>query len=126
MKSKFSKSWKASKQPRKQRKYRYNATKNIRNKFIDSHLSKDLKKKYNKRSVRIKKGDKVKIMRGQYKNKAGKIERINVKREKVYIQGVEGVKKDGTKIFVPVHPSNLLVLELEMDDRIRKKIIERK
>jgi len=126
MKIKFSKFWKSSTQRRKQRKYRYNAPLHIKGKFISSHLSKELKEKYKKRNTRVKKGDKVKIVRGQFKGKTGKIERINLKKGKVYITGIEVIKKDGTKVIPPITPSNLIIIELNLDDKKRVKSLQRK
>jgi large subunit ribosomal protein L24 len=60
MKKKWSKTWKSSKQPRKQRKYRHNAPLHIKHKFLSASLSKDLKKKYNIRNISLRKGDRVK------------------------------------------------------------------
>ena len=97
MKQKFSSSWGTSKQPRKQRKFRYNAPLNIKQKFVRAHLSKELRKKYAKRSAGLRKGDSVKVMRGQFKNKSGKVEEVDVKKTEVYVSGVEIVKKDGTR-----------------------------
>ena len=84
MKLKFSKDWKKSTQPRKQRKYRYNAPLNIKSKFMSSHLSKELKAKYNKRNIEVRKGDTVKVVRGQYKGKTGKVDRVSIKKTKAY------------------------------------------
>jgi large subunit ribosomal protein L24 len=126
MKTKFSKNWKRSKQPRKQRKYRYNAPLHIKTKFMSAHLSKELRQKYNKRSFSIRKGDKVQVMRGQFKKKTGKIERIDVKKSRAYITGIELIKKDGTKTLYPINPSNLMVLELNLDDKKRSEALKRK
>jgi large subunit ribosomal protein L24 len=125
-KTRFSKNWNRSKQPRKQRKYRYNAPLNVKNKFMSVHLSKELKGKYKKRNVTARKGDSVKILRGQFKGKTGKIERMDVKKTKVYITGIEVAKKDGTKTFYPFEPSNLIITELNLDDKKRVKGLERK
>ncbi len=126
MKKKFVKSWNRSKQPRKQHKYRYNAPLNIKSKFLGSHLSKQLREKYKKRSIVIRKGDSIKVLRGQFKGKTGKIERVDIKKCKVYITGIEVAKKDGTKALYPIHPSNLIINELNLDDKKRKKSLERK
>jgi large subunit ribosomal protein L24 len=126
MKTKFSSSWKRSVQPRKQRKYRHNAPLHIKQKFISAHLSKDLRKKHNKRNIGIRKGDKVKVMRGQFRKKEGKVEQVSLKKIKVYVEGVEIAKKDGTKTRYPLHPSNLTIIELNIDDKMRQKILERK
>ena len=126
MKTKFSSSWIKSKQPRKQRKYRHNAPLHIKQKFVSAHLSKELHKKYSKRSMNVRKGDSVKIMRGQFKNKTGKVEEVSLKKTLAYVSGIEFVKKDGTKARYPIHPSNLMITELNMDDKMRNKVLERK
>ena len=125
MKTKFSSSWKKSIQPRKQRKYRHNAPLHIKQKFVGVHLSKELKKKYNKRSINLRKGDGIKVMRGQFKNKTGKIDKVDTKKTLVYVSGIEVMKRDGTKARYPIHPSNLVITELNMDDKMRNKIVKR-
>ena len=124
MKKKFVSSWKSSKQPRKQRKYRYHAPLHIKNKFMASHLSQELKKEYKKRSITLRKGDSVKISRGQFKGKTGKIDKVNLKKTKVYITGIDTTKKDGTKTFYPIHPSNLIITGLNLDDKKRNKSLK--
>ena len=126
MKRKFSTKWKASVQPRKQRKYRHKAPLHIRGRFLNSHLSAELRKKYGKRSVRLRIDDKVKVMRGQFRDKIGKVERINVKKIGAYIEGIEVVKKDGTKTKHPIDPSNLMITELSLDDKRRMKKFQTK
>ncbi len=126
MKTKFSRSWVKSRQPRKQRKYRHNAPLHIKQKFVSAHLSKDLRKKYNRRSMNLRKGDDVKIMRGRFKNKTGKIEEVSVKKTLVYVSGIEIAKRDGTKARRPINPSNMTITGVNMDDKMRNKAIERK
>ena len=89
-------------------------------------LSKELRKKHGKRNFSLKKGDKVKVMVGQFRKHEGKIDRIDLKKSKVYIGGVEVVKKDGTKTTYPFNPSNLMLTELNLDDKMRRKMLERK
>jgi large subunit ribosomal protein L24 len=126
MKDKFSKQYKKSKQPRKQRLYRYNAPLHIKQKFVHVHLSKELREKHKKRNIGLKKGDKVKILRGQFKKHVGSVERIDLKKCKAIISGVEVTKKDGSKTTYPISISNLMITELNMDDKKRKEILERK
>lgn len=123
---KFSVHWKSSKQRRKQRKFRFNAPLHIQRKFLSVKLSKDLKTKYNKRNLIIKKGDKIKILRGGFKKQMGKIVKVNTKKSTVYIENIQNIRKDGTKNFYPIHASNLMLLELNMEDKRRKKLLERK
>lgn len=125
MKAKFSKSWKASKQPRKQRKYRERAPLHIKRRFMGAHLSKQLREKHGKRAVVLIKGDSIKILRGQYKGKTGKVERIDVRQSRVFVTGIEIVKKDGTKTLRPLQASNLIITELSIEDKKRQNILSR-
>ena len=111
--------WNASKQPRKQRTYVYRAPLHVQREFLGSHLSKELRAKHQRRSVPIRKGDKVKVMRGSYRAKTGKVERVDVKSCRVYITGIEVIKKDGSKALAPFHPSSLLIQELDLTDKRR-------
>jgi len=126
MKQKFSKHWKASRQPRKQRKYRANALLHIRRKFMSANLSKTLKQRYEKKNFPLRKGDKVKIMKGEFKKKTGKIESVDLKRLRTTIEGLNRTKKDGTKVKVYFSPSNLQIQELNLEDKKRRIAIERR
>ena len=122
---KFSTEWKSSKQPGKQRKFRLNAPLHIKHKFMGAHLSAALRKKHGKRAVAIRREDKVKVLRGQFKGHVGKVDRVDVKKTKVYVRGVEITKKDGTKAFYPIHPSNLMIMELNLSDKRRVAALKR-
>jgi len=127
MKLKWLSSWKASKQPRKQRKYRHNAPLHIKQKFLSVHLSKELRKKYGKRSIMARKGDVIKVMRGQFSGKTGKITGINIKTGRITVEGIENIKKDGTKRQYPLQPSNLMFTELNTDEKKRQaKLVGKK
>lgn len=123
---KWSIKWKASKKPRKQRLYRLNAPLHIKHKFLAAHLSKELRKKYGKRSIPLRKGDKIKVINGQFKKHVGKVTKVNLKKSKVHVEGADLIKKSGGKAPYPIHASNLEILELNLDDKERKKIFERK
>jgi len=126
MKQKFSRCWIRSKQPRKQRKYVYNAPLHIRQKFIHANLSKELREKYNRRNLGLRVGDTVKIMRGKFKGKIAKVSRINLKKLKIYLEGITRKKSDGREVQVPMRASNLQIVSLNLDDKERVKILERK
>lgn len=121
---KISGSWKKSKKAAKQRKYKYNAPLHLKQKMIHVHLSSELRKKYGKRNAQVRKNDKVKILRGQHKKKEAKVERVNLKKERVYLTGMEYIKKDGNKIAVAFSPSNLMITELDLSDKYRKAALE--
>ena len=113
-------------QARKQRKNRYNADLHVKQKFVHVHLSPELRKKYGFRNVQLRKGDKVKVCRGQYSKKEAKVDRIDLKHETIFLEGLEIIKKDGTKVPSPLKPSNLMITSLELGDKKRKAKLESK
>lgn len=119
MKIKFKKSWKASSQPRKQRKYVAKAPLHIKNKLVSANLSEDLRKKHNMRNITLRKGDSVRIMRGKFRGKKGKVTKVLLKTSKIIIDGIQIKKKDGSKVDVKMEPSNLQIQELNMEDKRR-------
>lgn len=122
----WSKAWKASKLPKKQRKYVYNLPLHLRSKLLSSRLSEELTKKYNMRNIRVRKGDKATIMRGQNKGKTGTIEGVNTTDIAVYVSGISLTKRDGSKTNYPIHPSNIMITELSTDKRRlpSKKVVQ--
>jgi large subunit ribosomal protein L24 len=121
---KWSTKWKSSTQPKKQRKYKYNAPLHARRKFLSTHLSKELIKKYNTRSIPLRNGDEVEIMRGKYKKKKGKIIRVDLKKFKVYIEGVTRKRVAGAEVLVGFDPSNLRIVRLNLTDKKRLKTLK--
>lgn len=121
MKKKFSTKWKASKQPRKQRKYVANAPLHLKKNFVSVNLSKELRGKYGKRNIPVRKGDTVKILRGKYKNQKGKVLEVKLKISKIIIEGIQVKKLDGSKANVKLVPSNLQIIELSLEDKKRTK-----
>lgn len=121
MRNKFNTKWKASKQPRKQRKYKANAPLHIKRKMLGANLSKTLRKKYGKRSIPVRKGDVVKVARGKFKKKQGKVLRVKTRDCKFYIEGIQVKKLDGSKVDVAIKPSNVQIIELNIEDRKRLK-----
>ena len=121
MKRKFSTHWNASSQPRKQRKYVANAPLHLKRKFLGVNLSKELRKKYGRRNIIVRKGDDVKVMSGKFKGKRGKVTIVYTKKGKVIVENMQIKKQDGSKANVKIHPSNLQIMELNLTDKKRMK-----
>lgn len=119
MKREFSKSWISSKQPRKQRKYRANAPNHLKRKLLSVNLDKTLRQKYNKRNLIVRKGDEVKIMRGSFKGKQGKVGEIDLKNSRVQVEGAQRTKKGGEKLLTWFQASNLKIIQLNLNDSKR-------
>ena len=111
-------------QPRKQRKALYTAPLHIRRKLMSANLSKDLRADIGKRSLPIRVGDKVHVVRGDFKGHEGKVESIDAKRYKVTVEGVTLSKPDGNAVMLPIHPSNLMIIEADLKDERRLNMEE--
>lgn len=113
-------------QPRKQRRVKATASLHEKSKYMNSPISKELRKKYEKKSLRVRTGDKVLILRGQFKGKDGLVEKVNLAKERVYVKGAELTKKEGGKVAYPIHPSSIRILTLVADDKKRFNIKKEK
>jgi large subunit ribosomal protein L24 len=125
MKKEWSSKWKASTQPRKQRKYRQNAPLHVKRSFMSAHVVPALRERYGKRSMVVRKGDEVMVMRGGLKGTKGLVEKVDTKHEKVFIEGVKTKKVDGSDVSRPIGPSNLMITKLELGDKRRQAVLER-
>jgi large subunit ribosomal protein L24 len=112
--------------PTKQRKRLYQAPDHIRYKLFAAPLSQELRASHGVKTIPVRSGDSVRIMRGDHKGFEGKITSINRKKYRIFVEGLTREKVDGTTIFVPVHPSKVMITRLNLDDKWRKKILERK
>ena len=104
----------------------YRASYQTKSKQLGSALSKDLHKKYGKRSVRVIEGDSVTILRGEFKGVDGKVAEVSTAKSSVAIEGVKKEKTKGDKFDVFIHTSNLLVTSLNTDDKWRMAKLEGK
>jgi len=92
---------------------------------MSAHLSPELREKYKRRSFPVRVGDKVKIMRGEFKGVEGKVIRVDRERQMVYIENVTIKKTDGSSVNRPIHVSNVMITELNLDDPYRKQALVR-
>ncbi len=126
----FSKHWKASSKAAKQKKYQLNAPLHTKRKMIKSMLSPELKSEYGYNSAIVRVGDTVKILRGTNKGKTGKVIGFSLKdKTKVYMEGFEVSRLDGSKKRVPFHHSNLMIMVLAKDKKrlvLKDKPVQKK
>ncbi|MFH0861644.1 MAG: 50S ribosomal protein L24 [Candidatus Altiarchaeota archaeon] len=115
-----------SQQPRKQRKWLANAPLHSRHKLMSATFSKELKEKYKRGSFPVRKGDTVKIMRGSFKGHSGEIMSVDMKKYKIYVNGVTAKKSDGTEVERPMHPSNVMLTAVHEEDKKRRALLSKK
>ncbi|MES1919908.1 60S ribosomal protein L26A, partial [Bonamia ostreae] len=115
---------KVSSKRRKSRKAHFSSKSEKRRIIMSSALSKDLRKKYDARSLPIRSGDEVIIVRGSFKNREGKV--TNVYRNKFRIHVEKVTRESSTKtINIGIHPSNVVITKLHLTDD-RRSLLKRK
>jgi len=119
--------------PRRQRKERYDATLQRKSRFLNGHLSPRLREQYRRRSIRIRKGDTVVVLRGKYtlepqgtvvRHPEAKVTGVDLTRSKVFLEGITRKTMKGKHKWVPIDPSNLMVTKLDLSDPVRRKRVE--
>lgn len=49
---------------------------------------------------------------------------VNLRKSRITIEGMQHVKRDGTKTFYPIHPSNVQIIELITEDKQTRAKLE--
>ena len=113
----------ASSKPRKQRKGRASAPLHTRHRMLACHLDRPLRLEYNTRSIPVKKGDTVKILRGSegVKGREAKVANVDLRYLTLTLEGVTIPKADGTQKIRPIQPSNCIITKLDLSDPARKE-----
>jgi large subunit ribosomal protein L24 len=62
--------------------------------------------------MRVKKGDTVRVIRGRFADKEGKVIEVNLRRGKIYIEGITQRKSRGQEAKVAIDPSNVIITKL--------------
>jgi len=110
--------------PRKQRKLLYQAPNHVTRRLVSSNLSPDLREKYGTRSIPIRVGDTVRVLRGDYAGAEGKVRDINRRSGRIIVEGITREKVDGTTTPFPIHASKVQITRLNLDDRWRRESLE--
>jgi large subunit ribosomal protein L24 len=116
----------STKNPRKQRKRLFNAPAHMRHKLMAAPLSPELFAQKGVKALPVRKGDAVRVTRGDHKGFDGKVSRVDLKHYRVFLEGLTREKVDGKTVFVALHPSKIMIRTLNLDDKVRKAVLERK
>ena len=73
----------------------------------------------------IKRGDEVKILKGKFKGKKGKVVQVYRRRSIIHVDKITREKQNGQSVFWPIRPS-YCVIEKLLENKDRKKTIERR
>ena len=104
----------------------YYATMSTASSQLSSHLSKNLRKKYGKKTIRVLEGDSVRVIRGEFNGVDGKVTKVSGANGGLTIEGVKKEKLKGEKYDVFIQTSNIEITALNTDDKWRINKLEGK
>ena len=96
-------------------------SKHTRDSSVAAHLNDSLHQQYHIRSLRVIKGDTVRVMRGEYGGIEGKVDSVNTMTGTLAIEGIQREKVRGGNVKVRIHSSNVLITNLNLDDKRREE-----
>ena len=102
----------------------YTASQHLLSKQLGSHLAKDLREKYHCKSLRVVEGDSVKVLRGEFKGIEGKVTRVSTEKRGIAIEGIKREKLKGGNVDIYIHPSNVIITSLNLEDKWRQSKLE--
>merc|ERR1719261_881559 len=92
---------------------------------MSAPLSKDLRTKYNVRSIPIRRDDEVMIVRGHYHDREGKVTQVYRKKFRIHVERVTRDKANGQTVPIGIHPSKVVITKIKLD-KDRKALLDRK
>lgn len=113
-----------SSKPSKKRAALYNTPIHRIRKLLSASLSTELKTSQGRNSYPVRKGDTVKILRGDFAGIEGKITRVDTKKQRLFVEGVSRETVAGTSTNVSVHSSKVTITKLNLDDKWRADSIK--
>lgn len=111
--------WQNSTNPGKQRKYRANAPHHKVKQFLSARVADDVRSKVGSKTLSVRAGDRVKVVRGDFSGKRGEVARVDTDDYKLYIEGVNRETVSGSETKVAIDPSNVVVTKLNLGDEER-------
>src|SRR5919198_4984379 len=98
--------------------------KHDRDKMLGAVLDDSLRRQYNRKSLRVIKGDSVRVIRGEYKGVEGKVDKVDTEHATFHIEGIQKEKIRGGKVKVPIHSSKVMVITLNLEDKYRSNKLQ--
>src|SRR5437764_5988655 len=94
-----------------------------------SHLATEIhdkSKAHLPRALPVRKGDTVRVMRGGFRGREGKVVSVDRVHGTVVVEGITIEKVDEKKVARPLHASNLLIIRMDDTDAWRRRKLEEK
>ena len=98
----------------------------IARKRLSAPLAPPLRAQYGVRSIPVREGDTVMVIKGDRKMSEGRVLRVDTKRGRIYVEGITRQRLDGRTVQIPISPANVMITRLKLDDEWRRRILERR
>ena len=102
----------------------FSAPSSVRRTIMSAPLSKELREKYNVRSIPIRKDDEVTIVRGSNKGREGKVTSVYRLKWVIHVDRVAREKSNGQSVPLGIAPSKVVITSLKLD-KDREEILAR-
>ena len=99
--------------------------KHLTERKLRSPLSRALREKFGRRNLRVIAGDTIKVIRGEYSGIEGKVEKVNMKRGSLAIEGIQREKVRGGNVKVEINSTNVVITDLDLADKYRQALTQR-
>jgi large subunit ribosomal protein L24 len=113
-----------SRLPRKQRKAVFTAHNFARRRYLTVPLSQELRRRYGRRQLPVRKGDTVRVVRGSYEGQEERVAKIDARAGTVTLDNITVKKADQKLKPLPVRPNHLLLTRLNLSDAWRRRILK--
>jgi large subunit ribosomal protein L24 len=94
--------------------------------MLSARLSDDLTAKHKVRRIPLRTGDTVRIMRGEFADLVGKVEKVEYSTGRIFVEGMTREKAAGIASKLPVHSSKVLITNLNLSDKWRSGLLSEK
>ncbi|MCI4367111.1 MAG: 50S ribosomal protein L24 [Thermoplasmata archaeon] len=111
-------------QPRRQRKAMYEAHSAERHKRMSVALSRELRTRFGRRQVPVRKGDTVRILSGSFKGREERVAKIIRRDYTLTLDNVTGKTGDQKLKPLPIRLSHLVIVRLNLSDPWRRRILK--
>ena len=111
-------------QPRRQRKAIYEAHSAERRRRMGVALSRELRTRYGRRQVPVRKGDTVRVLSGSFRGREERVAKILRRRYSVTLDNITGKTGDQKLKPLPIRLSHLLLVKLNLSDPWRRRVLK--
>jgi large subunit ribosomal protein L24 len=115
-----------SRQPRRQRKAMFTADHQERRRRMAVPLSRELRTRYGRRSLPVRKGDTVRVLSGSYSTvgEERRVAKVDRRDYRLTLDNVTTKTADAKLKPLPIRPSHLVLTKLNLSDPWRRRILK--